>query len=139
MQPRLPGIVALTAFFGIASLVSVVSLASLLFPGGAVQGIWRVNPRAQVNFEMMGSWAIVLLAVVAAACLATAFGLWARTNWGRHLALAVLLASLVGDISNLLVRGDARTLVGIPIAGVMIGYLMTDRVRQQFSSGSSST
>ena len=132
MEARSPGIVAVAGFFGLAALIAAASLLSLLLPHNSIQIIWRLNPQARANFEMMGHWAFALLAVVATACALAAVGLWTRKDWGRRLAIGILIANLAGDLGNALSRGDFRTLVGIPIAGTLIWYLTTDQVRKYF-------
>ena len=42
---------------------------------------------------------------------------------GRRLAIGVLTVNLVGDSLNALLRHDPRTLIGLPIGGLMILYL----------------
>ena len=54
-------------------------------------------------------------------------------RWGRRLALAILTANLVGDATNALLRDDLRTLIGLPIGGALIAYLMSARVRVGFA------
>jgi hypothetical protein len=48
------------------------------------------------------------------------------------LAVGVLAANLVGDLLNAVVRGDRRTLVGLPIGGAMLAYLLRRRIRDRF-------
>jgi hypothetical protein len=43
---------------------------------------------------------------------------------------------LLGDALNALVRADWRTLIGLPIGGAMLAYLLSKRVRNRFSTGS---
>ena len=59
---------------------------------------------------------------------------WTRRRWGHRLALTVLGINLMGDALNAALRGDARTLIGLPIGGAMIAYLLSHRVRQWFAS-----
>ena len=80
----------------------------------------------------MGSWAIVLMFCVATACAISAIGLWIRARWGHRLAIAILLVNMVGDVGNAIVRDDLWTLIGIPIAAMMIGYLLTPGIRRNF-------
>ena len=106
---------------------------ALLFPSSEWEVMWRLNPEALPAFQAMGSWAILLMFSVATACAMAATGLWIRARWGHRLAIAILLVNMVGDIGNVIVRDDLRTLIGIPIAAAMIGYLLTARVRKEFA------
>ena len=109
-----------------------VTVLALLVPGSALEAIWRLNPQAHAAFLTMGPWAIVLMAVVTAACAGSAGGLWIRARWGHCLAVTLLIVNLVADTANALLRGHLRTLVGLPIAALLIAYLMSAGVRRQF-------
>ncbi len=61
-------------------------------------------------------------------------GLWRGRRWGYRLAVGVLSVNLIGDVTNALVRGDRRTLIGLPIGGAMLAYLLTRRTRRHFAS-----
>jgi hypothetical protein len=80
----------------------------------------------------MGVWAVLLMAAVCAACALAARGLWLLEPWGRRLALGILAVNLAGDLGNAFLRGDLRTLIGLPIGGVLIGYLLSPRVKELF-------
>ncbi|HEY4648840.1 MAG TPA: DUF2127 domain-containing protein, partial [Gemmatimonadales bacterium] len=92
------------------------------------------NPAARTGFEALGNWAVPLMLLVAAACAGAAVGLWWGKLWGYRLALTVLSVNLMGDIFNALVRGDRRTLIGLPIGGAMIAYLLSRRIRERFNA-----
>lgn len=80
----------------------------------------------------MGRWAIALMVAVSVACGLATVGLWTRARWGHRLAVALLAVNLLGDIANVILRGDLRTLVGIPIASGLIAYLLSSGVRAEF-------
>jgi uncharacterized membrane protein (UPF0136 family) len=103
-------------------ICSLVMLA-LAFPGGFLDVIWRLRPDARTELDEIGIWAVVLMAAVGAACGLAAFGLARGAEWGRRLAVAVLTVNLVGDVLNAIFRHDVRTLIGLPIGGLMIWYL----------------
>jgi hypothetical protein len=136
-QPPARGITALGVFFAFGAVVAGVTCIALVIPGGGLEPIWRLNPQARVAFSSMGPWAIVLMCVVSAACALTATGLWLRARWGHRLALAVLGINLLGDTMNAFVRGDLRTLIGLPIGGAMIAYLLRADVRRRFAPAKS--
>jgi hypothetical protein len=129
-RPR--GLAALIAFFAIGAIISATCALALAFPGSRLEPMWRLNPEARVSFARMGSWAVVLMVVVAAACSAAAAGLWRERRWGHGLAVGVLGVNLVGDCLNAFLRGDHRTLIGLPIGGAMLAYLLSRRIRDRF-------
>lgn len=126
---RLPlGIKLLAAFFAIGALICSITLVALLFPGGALDPIWRLNPEAHVAFQQIGGGlSILLMLVVGSACALAAIGLATGTRWSRWLALGILTVNLAGDLLNAIVRHDLRTLIGLPIGGAMIAYLLIAR------------
>ena len=71
---------------------------------------------------------IAVMAVVGVACGSAAIGLGRDAEWGRRLAIGILSANLVGDSVNALLRHDPKTLIGLPIGGLMIWYLVKKRV-----------
>jgi hypothetical protein len=50
-------------------------------------------------------------------------GLARKAEWGRRLAIVILIVNLVGDSLNAWLRHDSKTLIGIPISALMIWYL----------------
>jgi len=123
------GIKLLAAFFAFGAAICLLTIAMLLFPGGALDSLWRLNPDAQVAFQHLGKLSVVLMAIVGMACAFAAAGLARNARWGIHLALIILLINLVGDSLNAFLRHDLRTLVGLPIGGAMIAYLLSVRFR----------
>jgi hypothetical protein len=123
---------ALSGFFALGTLMSGMSAASLARPGSALEPMWRLNPEAREALGQLGPWAVPLLVSVAATCAGSAVGLRRERRWGHRLAVGVLAANLVGDLLNALVRGDRRTLVGLPIGGAMLAYLLSRSIRGRF-------
>jgi len=127
------GVTALAIFFAAGAAVCLVTTVALLFPGGVLEPIWRLNPRARAGFASLGAWAPVLLAAVGLACAAAARGLWSGRRWGRRLAMALLAVNLAGDAANVVLGTEPRALVGIPIAALLLLFLATGRVRAYFA------
>jgi hypothetical protein len=100
-------------------------MLALAFPGGFLESIWRLKPEAREQFHQIGSASIALMAVVGAACGLPAVGLARNAEWGRRLAIVVLIVNLVGDSLNAWLRHDPKTLIGLPIGGLMIWCLAT--------------
>jgi hypothetical protein len=120
-------VAAASLFFVFGASMSGLAAAMLLFPGGVLEPIWRINPRAHDAFIRMGAWALALMALVCVGCATAALGLWRCTRWGLWTALAILIINLAGDTTNALVTRDWRTLIGLPIGGLMIAFLLRQR------------
>ena len=118
------GIKLLAAFFGFGAAMCALTLLLLLMPGTQLDALWRLNPDARAGFAALGSMSILVMFVVGSVCAAAAMGLARNRRWGRRLALAILVMNIMGDVINALVRHDWRTLIGLPIGGALIAYLV---------------
>lgn len=123
------GILLLILFFAAGAVICILVMLALAFPGSFLEIIWRLRPEVRDEFRDLGIWPIVLMAALGAACGLAAFGLARGAEWGRSLAIGILTINLVGDMFNAVFRGDTRTLVGIPIAGLMLWYLLKRKPR----------
>src|SRR5262245_47525087 len=112
------------AFFAFGAMMCALTVSLLLFPGTALDSLWRLNPDARLVFESLGYWSLVLMLTVGTACLFAAAGLWRTKPWGTWLALIILSINLLGDLTNVFVRHDYRGLIGVPVAGTMIFFLL---------------
>ena len=124
-QKRRPlGIILLVLFFAAGAVVCSLVMLALAFPGSFLEIIWKLRPAVRDDFQELGTWSVALMAAVGAACGLAAFGLWRGAEWGRRVAIGVLTVNFVGDMFNAAFHGDMRTLIGLPICGLMIWYLV---------------
>ena len=122
---RAVGRILLVIFFAAGALISLVVMLALVFPGGDLESMWRLKPEVQTQFQTIGRGvSAALMAIVATGCGFAAVGLARNTEWGRRLAIGVLAVNIVGDTLNALLRHDPVTLIGLPIGGLMILYLV---------------
>lgn len=122
---RSVGITFAQHFFAAGTLICFGVILGLAFPGSLLESIWRLKPEARVQFLQIGRGvSIGLMLIVGSACGLSAIGLSRNAEWGRRLALAVLVLNVIGDSLNALLQHDPRTLIGVPIAALMIAYLL---------------
>ena len=126
------GISLLIGFFFFGATMCALTVVLLLFPAGPLDFVWRLKPDARFELAALGFFAIPLMTIVGAACGGAAIGLAKYSEWGRRVAIGVLIVNIMGDSSNALLRSDWRMLIGLPIGGLMISYLMSARVRRHF-------
>jgi uncharacterized membrane protein (DUF2068 family) len=123
-----------SAFFAFGATMCALTVGLLVFPGSALDSLWRLNPDARLAFESLGYWSLVLMLTVGTACLFAAIGLWRVRPWGTWLALVILSINILGDLTNMFVRRDYRGLIGMPVAGAMIFLLLAcGRAQKVFS------
>ena len=127
-QRRPAGVVALSLFFVVGTFASGLTVVLLIFPGTSLDALWRLNPHAREGFVMMGKAAAFLMLAVCLAGASAALGLWRLRRWGYWTAISILSVNLIGDTINAFSLQDWRTLIGLPIAGVMIAYLIKKRM-----------
>jgi hypothetical protein len=120
-------VIALVAFFAFGATMSALTTILLLFPGTPVDIAWRMNPRAKDQLAHLGIWALLLMVAVSAACLTAAIGLGRRRPFGFWTALLSLVLNMIGDMPNAIIAHDRRTLIGVPIAIVLLIYLAINR------------
>ena len=111
------------SFFAFGAMMCALTLGLLLFPGGPLDALWRLNPDAHLTFESLRRWSFAVMGIVGTACLGAAIGLWRGAVWGTRLAVAILAVNMVGDVVNVLLRHDYRALIGLPLGGAMIFLL----------------
>jgi hypothetical protein len=133
-EHRSAGVTALAVFFGAGAAVAFVAAASLAIPGGWLERIWRLNPRARIAFAGLGLWAPGILAAVGIACLTASIGFARRRGWGYRIGVALVAINLMGDSVNAALGVEPRAIVGIPVAAALLAYLLSSRVRAEFSS-----
>ena len=129
---RSAAIPALAIFFGVGSLIAFTSCLALLDPGGSLEPMWRINPRAREGFARVGSWAPMLLGTVSTTCAFTAVGLWRQRLWGYRLAVGMLIINLLGDVLNVLLGTEPRAIVGVPVVLALLIFLGQSRIRSHF-------
>lgn len=122
----------LIVLFAIGAVASLLAVITLMFPGSFLDAAWRVNPHAREGFTRIGGWSVLLMSAVFVACLLTAIGLWRRLQWAYWMALAMLIVNLIGDAINVIAGTDRRAIVGIPIALILLLYLMRRNTREHF-------
>jgi hypothetical protein len=137
MTTRPSGITALAGFFAFGTIASGLSAISLLNPGGSLEPMWRLNPRAREAFAGMGAWAPLLLGAVCLACAAAACGFFAGRRWGYRLGVALLLVNLAGDLVSGALGAEPRAFAGVPVVALLLWYLSSSKVRAFFRPASS--
>ena len=137
-RARPAAVTGLSVFFALGAVISAACLVALLFPGGILEPMWRLNPRAREQFQVMGIWGPVLMGVVSSACAAASVGLWRGRRFGYRLGITLLTVSLLGDLANALFGVEPRAWVGVPVAAAFLVLLTTRSSRAFFTPTTSS-
>jgi len=73
------------------------------------------------------------MATLSVTMVVTALGLLARRRWAWWVAVIGLVVNAMGDLATAISTGDPRTLIGLPVAGLIVWWLMRREVRAQFN------
>src|SRR5438477_11970371 len=94
------GMKLLALFFMFGTCMCGLTIGLLLFPGGVLDSLWRLNPEAHAAFQRMDRLSILLTAVVGVACASAAIGLARNVGLGAWVGILFLVVNLVGDFGN---------------------------------------
>jgi hypothetical protein len=80
---------ALGAFFACATILCGLAGASLLLPGGTLDGIWAWKQDEYRQLLALGPWVGSGFLALALAMAAASYGTFRRRRWGRRLAMLI--------------------------------------------------
>jgi hypothetical protein len=128
---RPSGFLPLGIFFFFGSVMATYAAVTLLEPGTFLDRAWQLNPTGHAELSSLGRAIGIPFLLLAAALLAAGIGWFRRRRWGWILGTTIIAVNLTGDAIHLL-TGDLKSLVGIPIAGLLLFYMTRNRVRNYF-------
>ena len=128
------GLTAVGIFLLFGALMASFAGVTLLWRGTLLDRMWALNPRAYrelathgeifgISFVLLG----ITLAIVGVAW-------FKRRVWGWGMAVSIIATQVLGDLVNALTGDVVRGLVGLIIAGALLVYLLSGRVRAAFVS-----
>jgi hypothetical protein len=127
------GFAAIGIFLFFGGVMAGLAATTLLLSGTPLDRAWILNPTAYKQLSPLGSKVGILFLLLAVLLVLSGVGWFQRRLWGWRLAVAIIATQVLGDITNL-VRGDwLRGGTGFIIAGALLLYLLTPRVRAAFS------
>jgi len=130
---KAPGFAAIGVFLFFGATMATLAAATLLLPGTPLDRAWALNPTAYQQLAPLGGKVGILFLLLAAALVTSGVGWFRRRLWGWRLAVGIIGTQVLGDLINL-VRGDwVRGGTGAAIAGALLLYLFSARVKEMFS------
>jgi hypothetical protein len=117
-------------FFG--SAMAGLAATTLLNPGTFLDHAWRLNPSAYRQLSSLGTKVGLLFVLLSAALLASGIGWFRRQRWGWRLAVAIIATQVFGDLVNLVSGEWLRGTVGVVMAGALLVYILSPRIRAAF-------
>ena len=127
-----PGFTAIGVFLFFGATMASLAGTTLLFRGTPLDRTWTLNPMAYKQLSPLGGKVGILFLLLALVLVVSGVGWFQCRLWGWRLAVAIIGTQVIGDIVNL-VRGDwLRGGTGVVIAGGLLLYLLTARLRATF-------
>lgn len=133
LERRPIGFSAVGVFLFFGSAMAGLAATTLLKPGTFLDRAWRLNPTGYRQLSPLGTKVGLLFVLLSAALLASGIGWFRRRRWGWRMAATIIAIQVLGDIVNL-ARGDLlRGGLGVVIAGALLLYLLSRRIKAAFS------
>ncbi len=136
---RLPGITAVGIFLFFGATMSALAGATLIWHRTPLERVWELNPRAYRLLSPHGSTVGPLFLLLSTTMLAAGVGWFRGRYWGWVLAVAIVTSQVLGDLVNLLCGDFVRGSIGSAIAGALLMYLLSSKVRSFFATPQSTS
>jgi hypothetical protein len=128
-----PGFVAIGIFLFFGATMAGLAATTLLWRGTVLDRAWMLNPRAYRHLSLLGNKIGILFLILSTAMVVSGIGWFRRRLWGWRLAVTIVTTQVLGDIANL-VRGDwLHGVAGVLVAGALLIYLLSPRIKAAFS------
>jgi hypothetical protein len=122
--------VGIFLFFG--ATMAALAGVTLVWPGTVLDRMWALNLPAYRQMAPLGRGMGALFVILSAALASAGTGWFKRRLWGWRLAVLTIATQVIGDLVNV-IRGDLlRGGVGFFIAGLLLLYLFSAKVRASF-------
>lgn len=105
---------------------------TLVWPGTSLDRMWRLNPRAYAQLVPLGRAAGIPFLLLGFALAVASVGWFKLRIWGWRIAVAVIAIQVLGDGVNLFLKHFVEGAVGVAIAGALLFYLLSAKVRGIF-------
>jgi hypothetical protein len=134
LERRPLGFAAIGLFLMFGAVMAALAGTTLLWHGTVLDRAWTLNPTAYQQLSPLGRKVGILFLILSSALVVSGIGWFRRRLLGWRLAVAIIAVQVLGDIINL-VKGDwLRGGIGVVIAGALLLYLLTPRLRAEFSN-----
>lgn len=128
------GITAVGIFLFFGAAMAGLAGVTLSWPGTGLDRMWNLNLPAYRQLAPLGRGVGFSFLFLSATMAVAGIGWFRRRRWGWRLAAVIIATQVLGDLANI-VRGDfLRGGVGFAIAGALLLYLGSARIRAFFAT-----
>jgi hypothetical protein len=128
------GIFLIAIFFALATCILVGVGTALLFPGSAVEAVWRLYPERRALLMPYRHWLAPGFLMLAVAMASASIGCFRLRKWGWWLAVAIFAVNGLGDLMQLVLGHFVEGGIGVAAAGLILFYLSRRKVRAAMSA-----
>jgi hypothetical protein len=122
----------LGVFFAAATVILVCAGSALLWPGGAMEIVWRLYEARRAMLMPYRAWLGPGFLLLAAVMASASYGCLRRKDWGRRLAAAIFAVNGAGDLAQLFLGRVVEGSVGVTVAAALIVYLLRPAAKAAF-------
>ncbi len=119
-------------FFAIATVIALVTGFSLLWPGSALDAMWRIKPEEHQQLLRAGLPAAVGFVGLAAIMAIASRGACLRRRWAWWLAMTIFIINGIGDAVRGMFGAPAEGVIGVAVVAVILLWLTRPLVRGLF-------
>ena len=102
-------------FFAIATVIALVTGFSLLWPGSALDAMWRIKPEEHQQLLRAGLPAAVGFVGLAAIMAIASRGACLRRRWAWWLAMTIFIINGIGDAVRGMFGAPAEGVIGVAV------------------------
>jgi len=132
---RPTGFLAIAIFFFFGAAMAMYAAITLFFPKTFLDRGWTLNPSAHEQLGRVGRMIGLPFVVLAVALLLAGLGWLKRRYWGWLLGFSIIAFNLAVDVFNSIRGKWFKGVVGITIAGLLLAYMLSIRMRRFFLRG----
>src|SRR6516162_2967959 len=128
------GVTAVGIFLFLGATMAALAGTTLIWRGTILDRAWTLNPAAYSRLGSLGVRVGMLFLLLSGSMAVAGVGWIRRRYWGWRLAVVIIATQVLGDLINLL-RGEfVRGGFGLAIAGALLVYLLSTKVKTIFAS-----
>ena len=126
------GVSLMGVFFAVATCILVSVGLALLFPGSAMELVWKTYPARRALLmpyrSLLGPGFLTLAVAMAFAGI----GCFRQRKWGWWLAVAIFAINGLSDAGQVVLGHTIEGGIGVVVAGAILFYLSLPKTRAAF-------
>ena len=107
---------------------------TLAWPGTPLDSLWVLNKHGHEGLLWLGRIAAIPFVALSVALACAAAGWFRRRRWGWVLGVTIIGINLAGDLSQVVMGERLKGVVGVAIAGALLGYMTRPGIRKHFAN-----